>query len=131
MQRARNDIAVGRLWKARDPLQGALVSQPADQTVLTLLGDVCFHMGDLPAAGRYWFLTERSGDDVREALDAMHEKYGRDPGVLREAVPVKAPLDAYPAAVQDRVAALEGRVERRGRRPRGNLLTADEPPREG
>lgn len=47
---------------------------------------------------------------------------------------MKAPLDAYPAAVHDRIVALEGRVERRGRRrqgPRGSLLRADDPPREG
>jgi hypothetical protein len=64
LERAREDIADGRLWKARDRLTGALRASPSHQELLDLLGEVHYRMGDLPEAGRYWLLTERTGPEV-------------------------------------------------------------------
>ena len=64
-------------------------------------------MGDLPAAGRYWFLTERQGDDVAAATVAMYERYGRDAASVRRALPLQRPLTAYPPTIQQRVVELE------------------------
>ena len=102
LNRAKEDIAQGRLWKARDRLTGLLSMYPAEQPVLHLLGEVHFMMGDLPAAGRYWVLTDRQGDDVDAALEALHERFGE--GVsLAQAIPIRAPLALYPPIVQERL----------------------------
>lgn len=75
IERARADIAAGRLWKARDRLLGALVHR-ADDEVLDLLGEVHFAMGDLPAAGALWFVTGRADADADRALPAWRERNG-------------------------------------------------------
>ena len=111
LARAEADVAAGNLWKARDRLDGLLAQRPADQEVLGLLGDVSFRMGDLPAAGRYWFLTERSGADVEQAVAAMYERHGRGPLPLLNVLPVKPPLDAYPPLVHERLRRLVDGVD--------------------
>jgi hypothetical protein len=59
-------------------------------------------MGDLPSSGRYWVLTDRQGDDVDAALEALHERFGE--GVsLAKAIPIRAPLALYPPIVQERL----------------------------
>ena len=107
LERAQEELKAGRVWKARDRLEGALANDPANQDVLQLLAEICFRMGDLPAAGRYRFLTEAAGLNVREAEAALRE---RSPTrrALFAALPLKAPLDAYPRSVQVRVDALLG-----------------------
>ena len=105
LDRAGADLAGGRRWKARERLEGALANDPTNQAVLDLLGEICFAMGDLPAAGGYWFLTERSGTDVDAALGAMNERFPT-PSALFTALPVKAALDAYPASVRARLERL-------------------------
>lgn len=103
--RALEDRAAGRHWKARDRLFGAVACQPPDQRVLDLLGEVLFEMGDLPQAGRYWYLTERQGPDVDQALAALHERFGDGPNLVH-ALPVKSPVSAYPPAVRARLETL-------------------------
>ena len=105
LARARDDIEAGRLWKARDRLPGSLANEPANQEVLTLLGEICFRMGDLPAAGGYWFLTEAAGEDVERARASLRERYPT-PRALFTALPMKAPLEAYPETVRTRVEPL-------------------------
>jgi len=100
--RARTDIEAGRLWKARSRLEGGLRERPTDEELLRLLGEVCYSMGDLPAAGRYWFLTTRAGKDVDEAFAAMHEAH-HGPGPLLTVLPVLARADEYPPQVADRL----------------------------
>lgn len=77
MERIRAEIDSGTLWKARDRLQGLVRVRPGDQEVLSLLGEVHFRMGDLPSAGRCWFLTERTGPEVDQALAAMEARHTR------------------------------------------------------
>lgn len=111
LERARWDIEQGCLWKARDRLAGLLSGHEAaphipEQEVLELLGEVFYAMGDLPQAGRYWFLTERSGEDVDKALAALFARYGRK-AVLLQALPFRRHVSEYPAVVQQRVDSLE------------------------
>ena len=86
--RVRADVDAGRLWKARDRLQGCLRAEPANQDVLDMLGAVWFAMGDLPQAGRHWWLTERE-DEQRPRLEPRStsasviehtRSFGRCPG---------------------------------------------------
>jgi hypothetical protein len=106
LEQARDDLAAGRAWKARDRLEGAVASNPADQEVLELLGDVHYRMGDLPAAGRWWYLTERAGPEVDAALDALQERTGGHAGALVTTLPFRPPLDQYPESVQRRLKEL-------------------------
>jgi hypothetical protein len=104
--RVKEELDNGRLWKARDRLLGKLADQPANQDLLGLLGDVYFAMGDLPQAGRYWWLTDRDDDRADAAAKAFYERFGtRELDVLR-ALPRPTIADAYSASVRARYEAL-------------------------
>jgi len=114
LSRARRDIDEGRPWKAKDRLEGMLVTFPADQDVLGLLGDVNWSMGDAPEAGRAWYLTDRTGPDVDAAVAALTERYGM-PG-LANRLPVKAPFGSYPPAAHQRLKALQKAQRKAGQK---------------
>jgi hypothetical protein len=86
IERARQDVAAGRLWKARDRLLGAAVAR-GDDEVLGLLGEVQFAMHDLPAAGAAWFATGRSDAGARRADEAWRERHGNVPLQLWMSLP--------------------------------------------
>lgn len=127
LQRARTDMEAGALWKARGRLQGLVRVWPADQQVLGMLGEVLFAMGDLPAAGLCWYLTEQSGADVDAARAAMQRRHGHGALELTRTLPVVAPIHAYPPPVQARPRAATEAVaspEAVGRRHRGGATHA-------
>jgi hypothetical protein len=101
--RVRDELALGRAWKARDRLQGRLRDDPADPVVLDLLGAIWFEMGDLPQAGRYWFLTERDDEPVGRARDAFFERFGQNPLEILRALPPRAEAERYPSIVRARI----------------------------
>ncbi len=105
IERARAEVEAGRPWKARERLEGSLANDATNPDVLDLLGEICSRMGDLPAAGGYWFLTERHGPEVDAATAALHERFPT-PAALFSALPVKAPLSAYPDSVRMRLEKL-------------------------
>ncbi len=107
IDRARQDVTEGRLWKARERLSGVVRSEPHLQEALDLLGEVYFDMGDHPAAGRFWALTDRDDDRATSASAALEAETGSRIELLRS-IPVREPLDAYPAQVQERIEALRG-----------------------
>lgn len=109
-----------RAWKARDRLCGALVGR-CDEAVLDLLGEVCFAMQDLPAAGAAWFGTTREGPDVEAALAAWSERFGRDPDELWRSLP----WPVREAAAVPRVAELARSVTRAERRRRPRVRRGD------
>jgi hypothetical protein len=128
----RDDIRAGRLWKARDRLQGHLRDRPADQDVLGLLGDVWFAMGDLPQAGRHWWLTERSDEQATAARAAFYERFGTQPrGVLR-ALPRPARPEHYPSSVAERLTEVAAAANSAGTtwRPDDWKPMPDDPPAE-
>jgi hypothetical protein len=119
VEQARRDIEGGRLWKARDRLQGAVRSRPHDQELLRLLGDVAFRMGDLPTAGRYWSLTESVGTEVDAAVEAMHERFGPGALGLARALPFRLSLLAdetfisrFPPMVRSRLQGVASELRR-------------------
>jgi hypothetical protein len=112
--RAREDISAGRLWKARDRLAVAVRERPADQELLELLGEVYFRMGDLPAAGRFWLPTARTGPEIDAALAAFEERWGSSPGEMLKLVPLCGDVDDYPESARPRLQALGERGGRAG-----------------
>ena len=115
---ARAELVAGRAWKARDRLLGALPAHGADQELLGLLGEVFYAMGDHPQAGRFWALTERDDEAARLARAALEERTG---GLVARQLVVRAPLEAYPPAVADRLRALGVQP----RLPRGSAAQAE------
>jgi hypothetical protein len=103
LRRARDDLAAGRPWKARERLRSYVNAYPTDQKALELLGEVQYVMGDLPAAGAAWILCKRDDERVREAIEAL----GEEPHLLR----VRAPMDAWPRIVQERLRAFGAEPE--------------------
>jgi hypothetical protein len=114
--RARRDLAAGRLWKARDRLTGYLAEHPHHQPTLELLGHVCHRQGDLPAAGRYWLLTERSSPETVAARAALEERCGAAAAEILRQVDPRTPLEAYPPLVVGRIDDLRDSVRRSGGR---------------
>ena len=118
---ARAEIKNGRLWKARDRLDGMRMTAPYDQKLLELLGTVRADMGDLPAAGLAWFLTD--GNDPRRdaAFAAMRERYGGGMS-LAYRLKVRANVEDFPEPVQERLRALQHETDGRWRpaRPEGH-----------
>lgn len=112
LERARNDLAAGRLWKALDRITGAVAACPSDQAVLELAGEVFFEMGDLPRAGAYWFLTEKDGPEVESALNALKQRHGAGALGLIAALPVRAGIDAFPPKVRERLSQLQQEAKR-------------------
>jgi hypothetical protein len=115
LAKARAEIEARRLWKARDRLAGAIRFDRYDQAVLEMLGEVHFLMGDLPEAGRCWFLIERFGPDVERAREALVERYGNDPALVLESIPFGGELERYPALVRSRIEELAEQAGKRGR----------------
>jgi hypothetical protein len=109
-QRAEEDLAAGRLWKARDRVNGLLRNGCADQDVLDLAARVYFAMGDHPRAGLHWFMTDVSGINCDQAGAAMAERYGSHSRALAEALPLRASFDCYPPAVCRRLTDLAASV---------------------
>ena len=95
LDRVQQEIINGRLWKARDRLLGLFVTYPNSQEVLELLGEVFYKMGDLPEAGRYWYLTECSDKLVQEAIHSFSERCGSKPCVMLKQLPIREYYEKY------------------------------------
>ncbi len=89
------------------------------------VGAVRADMGDLPAAGLAWFLTD-GRDPRREAAQAaMRERFGGGTN-LANRLKVRAEIEAFPPAVQARLRALQ--EETGGRWTPGRRAGAAPPP---
>lgn len=114
-ERVAADLKSGRPWKARDRLIGVLRADPKNQWALDQLGDIYFRMGDLPQAGRAWYLTTKTGPEWEAAEAAFYEQYGKKPANVVAALNVRAAIDRYPPAVQERLRTLQRRLRMEGR----------------
>lgn len=113
-RRAEEDLANDRHWKARDRLDGYLAGHPSDQATLNALGEVCFAQHDLPAAGRYWYLTARDDESARAARAALHERSGNRAATIIAQLTPRAPIHDWPPPVQDRLHRLQDGARRDG-----------------
>lgn len=105
--RATDDLAAGRPWKARERLASFVASTGRyDRRVLSLLGDVCYAMADVPEAGRWWLLAGRAGPEVETAIDVFVQESGRDPQRIARQLPSAIAWRDYPEEVRDRLARL-------------------------
>lgn len=90
-------------------------------------------MGDLPEAGKYWYLTERSGSEVDAAVAALHAKYGAGSRGLASSLPVRADVGDFPPSVVSRLRPIlrDHRYLKHAWRTRGKPRAASQPTNEG
>lgn len=105
LERCREEIARGELWKARDRLQGLYVTCYFDAEVADLLADVYWRMGDLPQAGKFWMLTDRDDERARAARAAFESRFP-DPVGRANQLPIRKGHEPFPAAARARIEAL-------------------------
>ena len=97
-------LAEGKLWRAKEILQGRLGQSPYDPALYGLYGSVLLRMGDLVEAGKYFFLSGERRPEQREAIELyLHRHARRDWPSLAATFPRAArhlAADAYPEAVR-------------------------------
>jgi hypothetical protein len=126
LERARADRARGRPDLARDRVTGYLAALHArgvyEQEAYLLLGEIHAEMRDYARAGAAWLLTERHDALAEAAFDAFRTRYGDDPVNILQALKPRAPIEAYPQTVVERLQALKYRYRKPGEK---HLAEAD------
>jgi len=122
LERARKDLSAGRPDLARDRVTGYLYTLHRrgqyDQNAYLLLGEILYSMRDYPRAGAAWLLTEKSGPEFDQSLEAFQKRYGKDAANMLRQVKPHAPSEDYPPAVQERLKTWDYRYK--PYRPRSN-----------
>lgn len=122
LERARADLDAGRPDLARTRITGYLYTLHRrgeyHEAAYALLGETCAAMRDYAAAGAAWLLTEHAGPEVDRAVEAFHARYGKTPANVLHALKPRAPGEAYPPAVRERLKGLGYRY--RPYKPRSN-----------
>jgi hypothetical protein len=77
-----------------------MIEHSTDQALLDRLGDVYYKMGDLPQAGRFWWLTPRDDEAASKARDAFYERFGTGPIGVLSALHRPARPELYPPPVE-------------------------------
>ena len=77
LDKARNEIEKGNLWRAKEILQGAIRSESYDVQLFEMLGTVFLQMGDLPEAGRFLFLSGVRRPEYLEAIEIFLSRHRR------------------------------------------------------
>lgn len=138
-ERIDTEIANGRLWRAKQALQGRLRDATYDTTLFRRYGDVLAAMRDDDEAGRYYLLAGATqGEPGRLARAFLARRQGRDAARIWDTMP-KAARRSRPASLPigmqvllreagREAGAFETLPRRRGRKP-GQRATA--PPAKG
>lgn len=99
LEEAREHLAAGRAWRARDVLADR-VAHERDDEALTLLGHVHHGMGDLPRAGVAWFTVGLKGPEADEAVAAWREQAQDDFAEMWRALPEPWRSEPRPARIE-------------------------------
>lgn len=101
----REAVSQGKLWRAKEILQGTLANSKYDPLLCEQYGVVLLQMNDLVEAGKYLFLSGQIKEEYEESLALYLERFGgRDWQTLVASFPKKAKniqLDLYPANVRE------------------------------
>jgi hypothetical protein len=99
LDRARDDLANDRAWKAHDRLHG-LIGQQYDREIVELLAEAHQAMRNYPAAGALWFVLGRNDELAQHAIEAWHEKCPNDEARLNS-LPKRIRVNAEGAPVDE------------------------------
>ena len=110
-----HEVAAGRLWRAKEILQGRLPSAGYDAGLYERYGILLLQLGDMKEAGKYLFLSGSRKPAYEQAIGIFigrHAKsvntlYGSFPAAVRAADP-----SSYPASVLDELQALDFSLDR-------------------
>ena len=75
--RVAKALAEGKLWKAKEILQGNVAAQKFDPALYEQYGLVLLEMGDLVEAGKYLFLAGKSKPEYLKAIDLYLSRYAK------------------------------------------------------
>ena len=116
LARVSEHVTAGRVWRAKEILQGHVGTYPYDPALYEAYGSLLESMGDSVQAGRYLFLG--GVGEGSAAVDLFLSRH-RDPNDLIGTFPVRAKLrsfDAYPDSVRQHLERPGVRL--RSKRPR-------------
>src|SRR5690349_2342122 len=102
IERARAEIDRGRLWRAKDILEGSIANMGYNLELYEAYGVLLLQMGDLPKAGQFLFLSGARNPDYREAIRIYLARY-KSPTHLFSSFPRGARLidiSTYPPQVE-------------------------------
>lgn len=77
LDKAREEIEKGNLWRAKEILQGAIRSATYDAHLFEMMGTVFLRMGDLPEAGRFLFLSGVRRPEYLGPIEIFLSRHGR------------------------------------------------------
>ena len=77
LDKAQAQIEQGRLWRAKEILQGAIRSESYDIQLFEIMGVVLLKMGDLPEAGKFLFLSGVRRPEYQESIEIFLGKHQR------------------------------------------------------
>lgn len=110
--RERVEIAVaeGKLWRAKEILQGNISIKDYDCDLYESYGRLLLLLNDLPQAGKYLFLSGRDKPEYKEAVDLYVSRYTKNGWQnLYATFPTQAKLldlNDYPEAVSSKLRKL-------------------------
>jgi uncharacterized protein DUF6584 len=109
IEHANQELQAGRLWRAKEILQGSLRDAGYDVELFEKLGVVLLTMGDLPQAGRHLFLSGCRDAKYDEAIRIFISRHGKDVRGLYQTFPRVAKLNSlseYPEPLRDELKTL-------------------------
>lgn len=104
IEKARAKIEKGRLWRAKEILQGSLGNFGYNLELYEEYGKVLLLMGDLPAVGKFLFLSGARKPEYEQAIGIYLARHWARPAQLFSTFPRKARLieiATYPRAVEE------------------------------
>lgn len=108
--RVAREIEVGRHWRAKELLQGAIRTYGYRPDLFEQYGQLLLRMGDTLEAGKYLFLSGIRRADYDQAIVLFVQRFTRrNPAHLYYAFPAKArlgPPNAYPSVVAEELLRL-------------------------
>lgn len=78
MVRVGEALSEGRLWKAKEILQGNVAATKFDPALYEQYGLVLLEMGDSVEAGKYLFLAGKSKPEYIEAIDLYLSRHAKN-----------------------------------------------------
>jgi hypothetical protein len=115
-ERADRALEEGKLWRAKEILEGSLPNHGYDPQLYERLGIVLLRMGDLPRAGMFLFLSGVRKDAYLEPIEIYKQRYSAGDGNrLRSSFPRNArlaSLSEYPEPIASELRGLGLKRER-------------------
>ena len=96
------ELSAGRLWRAKEILQGRLRSASYDAVLYERYGFVLLQLGDMVEAGKYLFLSGIRKPEYRGPIEIYIERHGKSLRSLRDTFPAcvrRTEIASYPESV--------------------------------